>query len=96
MANLHADLRYALRSMRAAPGFTATALLTLVLGMGATTAIFSVVYTVLFRPLPYKDPERLVHIVSNEPADHRSGVPLSLHDTLLDQSGGLEHEAVYY
>jgi predicted permease len=96
MANLQADLRFALRSMRAAPGFTATALLTLVLGMGATTAIFSVVYAVLFRPLPYKDPQRLVNIVANEPADNRSGVPLSLHDTLLDQSGGLEQVAVYY
>ena len=96
MADLSTDLRYALRSMRAAPGFTATALVTLVLGIGATTAIFSIVYAVLFRPLPYKEPQRLIHIVGNEAADNRSGVPLGLHDALLDQSGTLEQVAVYY
>ena len=73
IANLTRNLRYALRMMWRSPGFTIVAVATLGLGIGASTAIFSVVYATLFEPLPYPKAEQLV-MVWSQPGQRRSSV----------------------
>ena len=70
MGTLSQDFRYGLRMLRKNPGFTAVTVITLALAIGANTAIFSVVYPVLLRPLPFRDPQRLVTIGESR---HRTG-----------------------
>ena len=95
LQSVAADCRYALRQLRKNPGFTAVAVLTLALGIGVTTAIFSVVYGVLLRPLPYTDPDRIVAVfeVTSEGRPSRLADPNF--DDFRDQNRSFQAIAKY-
>ena len=78
MQSILKDLRYAMRQLRKSPGFTATAILSLALGIGATTAVFSVVYAILMDPYPYAHPETMIHLRFIDSAGHEGGTGLTM------------------
>ncbi len=77
MRDIVQDVRYGLRLLRKSPGFTAVAVITLAMGIGANTAIFSAVNAALLRPLPFPDPERLVMLFHSYPKLNLSRAPVS-------------------
>jgi putative ABC transport system permease protein len=92
------DLRYGVRMLLKNPGFTAVAVIALALGIGGNTAIFSVVNAVLLRPLPYKDPDRLVYVWSAELSRgiNRSTVSLPDFRDWKQQAGSFEDMAGFF
>ncbi|HEU4937349.1 MAG TPA: ABC transporter permease, partial [Vicinamibacterales bacterium] len=92
MDSLIRDLRHGLRRIIATPGFTAIAVLTLALGIGANVAIFTVVNAVLIRPLPFPNPDRLVRIAADARATNGRNIGISKPelDDLSDRAGVFE------
>jgi putative ABC transport system permease protein len=78
MSNLLQDLRFAIRQLRKSPGFALTTILTLALGIGATTAIFSLTNAVLLRPLPFPEPDRIMWAMGLDSSNVKPGVPSSI------------------
>jgi putative ABC transport system permease protein len=91
------DLRFGLRVLRKASGFSTVAILTLALGLGATTAIFSIVNTIVLRPLPYKNSERLVALWTKSPMfpEFNLGESKGDFDDIKSQSQAFETMAMY-
>jgi putative ABC transport system permease protein len=98
MENLWQDLKFALRMLWKNPGFTAVAILTLALGIGANTAIFSVVNTVLLRPLPFQEPGRILSLTQYELRTKAGGALMSYtkYTQIREQSKTLESMAGFY
>jgi predicted permease len=91
------DARYAVRVLRKHPGFSAAAIITLALGIGATTAIFSIVDGVLFRPLPFRDADRLASVYMRFTPQNMARGPLSMADYLdvRSSAGAFEEIAAH-
>ena len=102
LADLASDLRYAFRMLRRSPGFASLAVVIMALGIGANTAVFSVVNTVLLRPLAYRDPDRIVTL-TNPMTTSEASSPLAVKlvsipnfEDWRDQSSSFEAMAFYY
>jgi hypothetical protein len=92
------DLKFAFRQLLKNPGFTAVAVLTLALGIGANTAIFSVVNTVLLKPLPFDAPDRIIALGQQTTQNRAALIQFSFRnfDDLRQQSRSFDRLAAYY
>jgi putative ABC transport system permease protein len=92
-----ADVKYALRALRNSPGFAAAAVLTMALGLGASTAVFSVVHAVLLRPLPFRNPDRLMMIweTREQRGEDRTVVSYQNFRDWTEQSQSFTHMAAF-
>jgi putative ABC transport system permease protein len=98
MQTLWQDLSFAARMLRKNPGFAAVAILTLALGIGANTAIFSVVDAVLLQPLPFRDSSRLIFVAAADRQTGTNGIPISFtkFSAIREQAKTLESMAAFY
>ena len=96
METLIRDLRYGWRVLRKSRGFAVIAILTLALGIGATTAIFSVVYGVLLRPLPYDKPDQIVRLWELNAIRHPVNFTDPNFDDILAQNHSFDGLAEYF
>jgi len=89
------DLRQAIRSLRRRPAFALAAILTVALGVGANTAVYRVIYAVLLRPLPFRDPQRLMQLWESTPVLPQLQVAVPDFDDWRNQTHSFAQMAAY-
>src|SRR5262245_1934179 len=96
MQSILQDLRYGARTLLKNPGFTLIAVITLALGIGANTAMFSIINAVLLRPLPFMDPAALMMVWERRPNSGAANLPVSAHEFAAwrEQTRAFEHLAL--